>query len=119
MHPLVVLNVVGLALRFVGEHTPNLKRLADQGAMRPLATVLPAVTCTAQTSLLTGGMPRDHGIVANGWYFRDLAEIMFWRQSNHLVSGDYVWDAARRRDPRSPPPTCSGGTTCIPPPTWA
>jgi predicted AlkP superfamily pyrophosphatase or phosphodiesterase len=98
MHPLVVLNVVGLALRFVGEHTPNLKRLAGQGAIRPLATVLPAVTCTAQTSLLTGGMPRDHGIVANGWYFRDLAEIMFWRQSNHLVSGDYVWDAARRRD---------------------
>jgi predicted AlkP superfamily pyrophosphatase or phosphodiesterase len=99
VHPLVVLNVVGLAHGFIGEHTPNLKRLADRGAMRPLATVLPAVTCTAQSSLLTGGLPRDHGIVANGWYFRDLAEIMFWRQSNHLVSGEYVWDAARRRDP--------------------
>jgi predicted AlkP superfamily pyrophosphatase or phosphodiesterase len=98
VHPVVVLNVVGLALGFVGEHTPNLKRLADRGAMRPLATVLPAVTCSAQTSLLTGALPRDHGIVANGWYFRDLAEIMFWRQSNHLVSGEYVWDAARRRD---------------------
>jgi predicted AlkP superfamily pyrophosphatase or phosphodiesterase len=99
VHPLVVLNVVGLAHGFIGEHTPNLKRLADRGAMRPLATVLPAVTCTAQSSLLTGGLPRDHGIVANGWYFRELAEIMFWRQSNHLVSGEYVWDAARRRDP--------------------
>jgi predicted AlkP superfamily pyrophosphatase or phosphodiesterase len=99
LQPLVVLNVVGLAGRFVGEHTPNLKRLADKGAMRPLATVLPAVTCTAQSSLLTGGLPRDHGIVANGWYFRDLAEIMFWRQSNHLVTGEYVWDAARRREP--------------------
>jgi predicted AlkP superfamily pyrophosphatase or phosphodiesterase len=99
VHPLVVLNVVGLAHGFIGEHTPNLKRLADRGAMRPLATVLPAVTCTAQSSLLTGGLPRDHGIVANGWYFRDLAEIMFWRQSNHLVTGEYVWDAARRRDP--------------------
>ena len=98
MQPLVVVNVVGLAGRFVGEHTPNLKRLADRGTMRPLATVLPAVTCSAQTSLLTGGLPRDHGIVANGWYFRDLAEIMFWRQSNHLVTGEYVWDAARRRD---------------------
>ena len=94
-----MLNVVGLAARFLGEHTPHLKRLADRGARRPLATVLPAVTCTAQSTLLTGTLPRDHGIVANGWYFRDLAEIMFWRQSNHLVSGDYVWDAARRRDP--------------------
>lgn len=99
MQPVVVLNVVGLAARFIGEHTPNLRRLADRGAMRPLATVLPAVTCTAQTTLLTGALPRDHGIVANGWYFRDLAEIMFWRQSNHLVAGDMVWDAARRRDP--------------------
>ena len=99
MRPLVVLNVVGLAVRFIGAHTPNLRRLADEGAMRPLATVLPAVTCSAQTSLLTGALPRDHGIVANGWYFRDLAEIMFWRQSNHLVTGEYVWDAARRRDP--------------------
>jgi predicted AlkP superfamily pyrophosphatase or phosphodiesterase len=99
LQPVVVLNVVGLAVRFIGEHTPNLKRLADRGAMRPLATALPAVTCTAQTSLLTGAAPREHGIVANGWYFRDLAEIMFWRQSNHLVTGEYVWDAARRRDP--------------------
>lgn len=99
MQPVVVLNVVGLAVRFIGEHTPNLKRLAGRGAMRPLSTALPAVTCTAQSTLLTGALPRDHGIVANGWYFRELAEIMFWRQSNHLVTGEYVWDAARRRDP--------------------
>lgn len=99
MRPVVVLNVVGLAPRFIGEATPNLKRLADRGAMRPLGTVTPAVTCSAQTTFLTGLMPRDHGIVANGWYFRDLAEIWFWRQSNHLVSGEYVWDAARKRDP--------------------
>jgi len=26
-----------------------------------------------------------HGAVANGWYFRDLAETWLWRQSNHLV----------------------------------
>jgi len=44
-------------------------------------------------------MPSDHGIVANGWYFRDLAQVWFWRQSNHLVAGEKVWEAARRRDP--------------------
>jgi predicted AlkP superfamily pyrophosphatase or phosphodiesterase len=36
--------------------------------------------------------------VANGWYFRDLAEVWLWRQSNALVSGEKIWDAARRRD---------------------
>ena len=65
----------------------------------PLRTVTPAVTCSAQVSFLTGSMPRDHGVVGNGWYFRDLAEIMFWRQSAGLVAGEWVWDAAKKRDP--------------------
>lgn len=67
--------------------------------MRSLQTVTPAVTCSAQTTYLTGLLPRDHGIVGNGWYFRELAEIGFWKQANHLVSGEYVWDAARKLDP--------------------
>jgi predicted AlkP superfamily pyrophosphatase or phosphodiesterase len=44
-------------------------------------------------------MPREHGIVGNGWYFRDLAQVLFWRQANRLVSGEKVWETARRRDP--------------------
>ena len=95
----VVLNVVGLSASLLGEHTPHLLALAREGAMRPLETVVPAVTCSAQASFLTGWMPREHGCVANGWYFRDLAEVFLWRQSNHLVGGEKIWDAARRRDP--------------------
>ena len=60
---------------------------------------LPAVTTTVQSTLLTGTLPREHGIVGNGWYFRDLSEVWLWRQSNQLVGGEKVWDAARRRDP--------------------
>ncbi len=91
---------VGLSPALVGEHTPNLQRLAARGGMRPLRTVTPAVTCTVQSTLLTGLLPNRHGIVANGWYFRDLSEIWLWRQSNRLVSGEKVWDAARARDPK-------------------
>lgn len=97
--PLVVLNVVGLAPDQVGPDTPNIAALAKRGFMRPLVTVLPAVTCSAQSTILTGLMPREHGIVGNGWYFRDLAEVMFWRQSNQLVAGERIYEAGRRRDP--------------------
>lgn len=97
--PLVVINVVGLSPDCVGAETPHLARLAADGFMRPLGTVLPAVTCSAQSTMLTGLMPRDHGIVGNGWYFRDLAEVLFWRQSNRLVAGERVYEAGRRRDP--------------------
>jgi predicted AlkP superfamily pyrophosphatase or phosphodiesterase len=98
MHPTIVINVVGLTQRMIGPDTPALQRLAKAGAVRQLATVMPAVTCTAQTTFLTGLLPRGHGIVANGWYFRDLSEVLFWRQSNRLVAGERVWEAARQRD---------------------
>jgi len=99
MHRTLVLNVVGLTPELLGPDTPNLSRLAAQGAMQPLRTITPAVTCSVQATLTTGTLPREHGIVANGWYFRDLAEVWLWRQSNHLVTGESIWDAAKLRDP--------------------
>lgn len=99
MHPTLVILVVGLTPNLIGPHTPNLRRLVDRGALRPLTTVLPAVTCTVQSTLVTGLAPSGHGAVANGWYFRDLAEVWLWRQSNRLVAGEKIWEAARRRDP--------------------
>jgi predicted AlkP superfamily pyrophosphatase or phosphodiesterase len=98
MNRTLVLNVVGLTPALLS-HAPHLNRLAHDGGMRPLTTVTPAVTTTVQSTFVTGGLPRDHGIVANGWYFRDLAEVWLWRQSNRLVEGEKLWEAARRRDP--------------------
>lgn len=94
-----VINVVGLTSSLLGKHTPNLLAFAQEGIHRPIQTVTPAVTCTVQSTFLTGLMPSGHGIIANGWYFRDLAQIWFWRQANQLVSGERVWETARRRDP--------------------
>jgi len=99
MTPTLVLNVVGLTPSLVGEHTPSLKNFRDRYASRPLGTVLPAVTCSVQSTFVTGLMPSEHGIVGNGWYFRELAQVWLWRQSNGLVSGEKLWDAAKRRDP--------------------
>ena len=98
MHPTLVILAVGLTPALIGPHTPNLQRLVARGGMRALNTVTPAVTCTAQSTLLTGLMPSAHGIVANGWYFRELAEVALWRQSNKLVAGEMIWDAARKLD---------------------
>lgn len=100
MQPLVVINVVGLTPAHLGPWTPNITSVANDGFACPLGTVLPAVTCSAQATLLTGTMPREHGIVGNGWYFRDLAEILFWRQSNHLIEREPFYRTARRLDPR-------------------
>jgi len=96
--PLVVINIVGLTPSLLGDNTPKLNALIKDGFMAPLQPAFPAVTCTAQSTMLTGLTPEQHGIVGNGWYFRDMSEILFWRQSNHLVQGEKVWDAARQND---------------------
>ena len=96
---LMVINVVGLTSQMIGENTPNISRLLKTGFSRPLQTIFPAVTCSVQATLLTGLLPSQHGIVANGWYFRDLAEVMFWKQSNHLISGERIYQSARLRNP--------------------
>ena len=94
----VVIDVVGLSGDLVGEATPNLSKLKAAGSARPLETILPAVTCSVQSTFTTGKLPHEHGCVANGWYFRDLAEVWLWRQSNHLVTGEKIWDAAKKRE---------------------
>jgi len=99
MRRTVVINAVGLTPAHLGSNTPNLTQLASKGAVRPLRAMTPAVTCSMQSTFLTGLPPSGHGCVANGWYDRDLAEVMFWRQSNRLVASEKVWEAARRRDP--------------------
>ncbi len=99
MHKTLVILVVGLTRRLLGPDTPHLGALAARGGLRTLDTVVPAVTCTAQSTLLTGLPPSGHGAVANGWYYRDTAEVALWKQSNRLISGEKVWDAGKRRDP--------------------
>jgi predicted AlkP superfamily pyrophosphatase or phosphodiesterase len=95
---LVVIDAVGLTPRAL-VHMPRMRKLAGEGFQARLDPVLPAVTCTMQSTLLTGLEPTEHGIVGNGWYFRDLGDIFFWRQHNKLVQGEKVWETARRAKP--------------------
>ncbi len=64
---------------------------------RPTGAVFPAVTCTAQASFRTASPPGQHGMIANGLYFRDLAKPMFWEQSAGLVQGRRIWSDFRAR----------------------
>ncbi len=99
IQPLLILNVVGLSARLLGPHTPLLSAFVQQGSLRHLQGIVPAVTCSVQASMLTGLTPMQHGVVGNGWLFRELAEIWFWRQSNRLIGGEKLWESAKRRDP--------------------
>lgn len=93
---LILLNTVALPVRHL-PLAPRLAALARAGWSRPLREVVPAVTCSAQASVLTGKLPQEHGIVGNGWLYRDTMEVRFWQQSNRLLQAEPVYVTAAKR----------------------
>lgn len=99
MQRLAVINLVGLSSGLLGKSMPRLTAFSERVGLQTYRPAFPAVTCTAQSSIVTGTCPREHGIVANGWYDREAAEVKFWKQSNHLVHSEKIWDALKRENP--------------------
>ncbi|MCF8453048.1 MAG: alkaline phosphatase family protein [Pedobacter sp.] len=104
MNKTVVIDVVGLSTSVMGEHMPFLREYTERKNLIRIEPVLPALTTSAQSTYLTGKWPTETGIVGNGWYDRIDCEIKFWKQSNKLVSGEKIWERAKKLDPAF---TCS------------
>ncbi len=96
MQPIVLINAVGLTPRLL-EHAPRLQALAATGWYTDMPEVLPAVTCTAQATLLTGELPNKHGVVANAWLHHSTNEVRFWQQCNRLIQAEPIYETARVR----------------------
>ena len=99
MKKTVVINIVGLTNRLIGEHTPFIKSFLDKGKNSVVKPVLPAVTCSAQSTYLTGKWPTEHGIVGNGWFVKEELEVKLRRQGNPLVQSNKIWDELKAMHP--------------------
>jgi predicted AlkP superfamily pyrophosphatase or phosphodiesterase len=100
MQRVAVLNVVGLTSGLLGGGgMPRLAARARRDGVSSFCPAFPAVTCTAQSSMLTGRPVAEHGVVGNGWYERDSGEVRFWKQGNGIVQGEKIWDRLRRECP--------------------
>lgn len=104
MKKTVVIDVVALSSSIIGEHTPFLSGYIKRKHLSRIEPVFPALTTSAQSTYVTGKWPSTTGIVGNGWYDRTDCEVKFWKQSNKLVSGEKIWDIAKKEDPNF---TCS------------
>ena len=97
-HRAAIINLVALTDEQLSD-MPRLAALCGGGSRSRLQPQFPAVTCTSQTTMLTGVGPSTHGIVGNGWHDRDTSETHFWQQSDRLVQSERVWDRLRAIDP--------------------
>ncbi len=98
-HPrtrVAVIDVVALSRQMM-EHMPQLSAWAEGRSVSSFPPAFPALTCSAQSTYVTGLSPREHAIPGNGWYNRNMCEIQFWKQSNKLVQGPRLWEKLRER----------------------
>ena len=98
-HPrtrVAVIDVVALSRQMM-EHMPRLSAWAEGRSVSSFPPAFPALTCSAQSTYVTGLSPREHAIPGNGWYNRNMCEIQFWKQSNKLVQGPRLWEKLRER----------------------
>ena len=93
-----LIDVVGLTPGLIGANTPFITDWLKKSGLKTIEPVIPAVTCSAQATYLTGQWPENHGIVGNGWYFEEECEVKFWRQSNRLVQAPKIWELLKNED---------------------
>jgi hypothetical protein len=77
---------------------PNLRRLTDAGDRASLVPSFPCVTCPVQVNMTTGKLPRDHGVIANGFYWRDKRQVEMWTAWNDVVQAPQIWDILSQHD---------------------
>jgi predicted AlkP superfamily pyrophosphatase or phosphodiesterase len=77
---------------------PHLSRLFTGGGHAILAPSFPAVTCPVQANMTTGLSPREHGVVANGFYWRDQRRVEMWTSWNDCIQRPQIWDTLHDRD---------------------
>jgi len=93
----VLLSIPGLRERDLSS-MPNLSRLALGGGYASLAPSFPAVTCPVQANMMTGKLPREHGVVANGFYWRDQRRVEMWTSWNDCIERPQLWDILHNHD---------------------
>jgi len=94
----VFLSIPGLRPQDV-DQMPHLSALTAAGDQTSLVASFPAVTWPVQANMLTGKLPAEHGVVANGFYWRDTAKVEMWTASNEKIEAPQIWDLLHRHDP--------------------
>ncbi len=89
--PVVLLSIPALREEDV-RRMPNLRELMSDGEMAELTPSFPCVTCPVQANMTTGKLPSEHGVVANGFYWREKRRVEMWTSPNDCIQRPQLWE---------------------------
>src|SRR3970040_2176595 len=93
----VLVSVPGLCREDL-ERMPNLAVLGARGSLAPIVPTFPCITCPVQANMTTGVGPEHHGVVANGFYYRDKGDVEMWTAWNDCIQAPQIWDRLHAYD---------------------
>jgi hypothetical protein len=94
---IILLSIPGLRAHDLSA-MPNLSQLTSGGDRATLVPSFPCVTWPVQANMLTGTLPAEHGVVANGFYWRDKHEVEMWTAWNDKIQRPQIWDLLHQHD---------------------
>jgi predicted AlkP superfamily pyrophosphatase or phosphodiesterase len=92
---LLLLQIAALGYNFLTRHLGG--QTLFHLDVKPLQALFPALTCVVQATMRTASSPAEHGIVGNGFFFREQWKPLFWEQSSRLMQGPRIWEGFRLR----------------------
>ena len=93
----VLLSIPGLREQDLAA-MPNLSSLVASGDRATLVPSFPCVTCPVQANMTTGRLPDKHGVIANGFYWRDKRKVEMWTAWNDCILSPQIWDLLSQHD---------------------
>jgi hypothetical protein len=97
-NPIILLSLPALREKDVAA-MPKLRSLMAGGEIAELVPGFPCVTCPVQAAMTTGARPAEHGIVANGLYWREKHRIEMWTAPNDCIERPQLWDLLSHHGP--------------------
>ncbi len=95
MRSVILLSVPGLSEADLAQMPALSKLVAERASLTPS---FPCVTCPVQANMTTGKLPHEHGVIANGFYWRDKREVEMWTAWNECITGPQIWDTLAKHD---------------------
>ena len=95
----MLLSIPGLRSQDL-DRMPHLAGLTASGDRASLVPSFPAVTWPVQANMLTGKLAEEHGVVANGFYWRDRQKVEMWTAWNDRITAPQIWDIMHQHDTR-------------------
>ncbi len=96
--PIVLVSIPGLRRSDLSLLPQTMARL-QQHSLGHIRHQFPSVTWPAQAHMLTGKLADEHGVVANGFYWRNDQRVEMWTAWNKVIERPQIWDLMRDRFP--------------------